>query len=456
MRAIAMLSGTPSAIARKRCSRSSSSTWPALRSLMSVTVVNIPSWPWMMIARADSRAHMTLPSLQRRRTSRLSTRPSRWSRSTQTPAIAGLDIGVADRVGLRPDPEPEGLERELVGKQHLGLSDPRDHDRQRDRVGDPAQQLLALLELDLGGLAGGDVAGQQHPAAARQRALAHPHPAAVGDPEFLVLGLGAVMAEASGDEILAHVRVVHAAALARRPHHRLEARAEPEMGAKGGWGVIGIAAVVVDEAVVAVVDRQPVHQAAGGREKVLGAGSRLAFGDLGGLLGRLQLGGPLRDAALEHLVGALQGGLGIALGGHVADAADQALGAAVGIEHMLAGLVQPAQLVVGIAEPVFDRIGAALLPGLLAQLPIARAIVDVDPALEPLRRGQQGGAVGHRQAVDARHLVGAPQAAFCGRIDDEAAEIGQPGRLAAQHRLLRRRNRAGHRCRRPPPHRPIA
>ena len=71
----------------------------------------------------------------------------------QPPAIAGVDVGAADRVGLRPEAEVEGRARQLVGEQHLGLADPGDHDRQRDAVGDPAQQLLALLELDLGGLA---------------------------------------------------------------------------------------------------------------------------------------------------------------------------------------------------------------------------------------------------------------------------------------------------------------
>jgi hypothetical protein len=55
---------------------------------------------------------------------------------------------------------------------------------------------------------------------------------------------------------------------------------------------------VIDEAVVLVVDREPVHQAAGRGEKTLVAGLGGALGALGGVLGGLQLGGALGDAAL--------------------------------------------------------------------------------------------------------------------------------------------------------------
>jgi hypothetical protein len=38
--------------------------------------------------------------------------------------------------------------------------------------------------------------------------------------------------------------------------------------------------------------------------------------------------------------------------------------------------------------------------------------------------------------MDARHLVGAPQAPTARQVDDEAAEPGQARHLAAQRRLL--------------------
>ena len=81
VREISTLSGTPSAIARKRSSRSWSSTCAGLRSLMSVTVTSIASWPRIMMARAERIAHMVMPSVRRRRTSKPSTRPSWNSRS---------------------------------------------------------------------------------------------------------------------------------------------------------------------------------------------------------------------------------------------------------------------------------------------------------------------------------------------------------------------------------------
>ena len=169
-------SGTPSAIARKRSSRSSSSTWAALRSVMSVAVSSIASWPPIMIARADRSAHMIAPST--RRSSDLEAVDAAVAEQPldQRLAIRRMEIAGADRVALRADAQAEHLGREVVREQDLGLADARDRDRQGNPVGDRLEQLLALLELVLRVLLLGDVAREQDPAAARRPRSRAPAP----------------------------------------------------------------------------------------------------------------------------------------------------------------------------------------------------------------------------------------------------------------------------------------
>ncbi len=74
-------SGTPSATARKRSSRSSSSASDAIRWLMSVAVISTAGSPATIIARAEISPHIVLPSARRSRASKPSARPPRVTRA---------------------------------------------------------------------------------------------------------------------------------------------------------------------------------------------------------------------------------------------------------------------------------------------------------------------------------------------------------------------------------------
>ena len=81
------------------------------------------------------------------------------------------------------------------------------------------------------------------------------------------------------------------------------------------------------------------------------------------------------------------------------------------LAQLLAGLGQPEQLVLRIAQAVLDRVGAAMVARLGPRLPVALAVVRVQAVLEALLGAQERRAVGDRQAVNPRDLVGAPEAA---------------------------------------------
>ena len=323
MREISTLSGTPSAIARKRSSRSCSSTCAALRSLMSVTVTSIASWPPIMMARADRIAHMVS-----------AVGPAQFHLEAIDPAIleqpldqalaiAQIQIGGADGIALVPDAQAENLVCELVGEQDFRLADARDHDRQRDAVRHRLQELLAFLELVVRRLLRRHIAGQQHPAAAWNRAFAHAYPAAVGDAELPILARRATVEEPALDEVGAHVGMVHAAGRARLAYHVLEPGAQLEHRAKCRRRVFGIAAVEVDQAVVGVVDGEPVHERFGGGQEAILTRPGVPLGRPGRIARRAQLGGAVGDPALQQLVRPLQRLLGRPSLGHVLEGADQ-------------------------------------------------------------------------------------------------------------------------------------
>ena len=354
----------------------------------------------------------------------------------QALAIAQIEIGGADGVALWPDAQAEHLRGELVGEQDLRLTDARDHDRQRDPVGDGLQQLLALLELVLRRLARGDVAGQQNAAAGGNGAFAHPHPAPVRDAELPVLGRRAMVVEPTLDEVGAHVGVVHAARRGRLAHHVFEPLAELERGAQGWRGVVRIAAVEVDQTVIGIVDGEPVHQGLGGRHEAILAGLGFPLGGIGRVAGRAQLGRALGDPPLQQLVGPLQRLLGRLALGHVLQGADEARLPGRRIDHMVRRLVDHAHRAIGAMQAVLHGVAATGLGRAGARLLVARAIRGIDP-LEPRRPGAQRAAHSATgEAMDARHLVGAPQAVTARQVDDEAAEPGQARHLAAQRRLL--------------------
>ena len=224
-----------------------------------------------------------------------------------------------------PEAEAEGCARELVGEQDLRLADAA------IRIGSGMPSATASKSCSRSSsspwaafCAVMSLVNRTRPPPA-SRILADPHPAAVGDAELLVLGRARRWREPVRDEVGAHVGVVHAAGRGRAAHHVLEARAQPEHAPERRRRMVGVAVVVVDQPTLrVVVDREPVDQALGGGQEALVAGPGLALGGFGRILGRLQLGGALGDAALEGPVGPLQRRLGPALRGHVADAADQA------------------------------------------------------------------------------------------------------------------------------------
>ena len=281
------------------------------------------------------------------------------------------------------DPKVERLGRQLVDEQDLRLVDPCDHDRQRHAVGDRAQPVLALLERVGRGALRGDVAGQEDAAAAFDGALAHAHPAAVGDAELLLVRRRAVLSQTPPGEILAHVGMIDGARRDRRLDDLREAHADLQRLAERPRRMLWIAAVVIDEAILGIEDGKAVHEGLGGHDEPLVAGARGPLGGLRRFLGAPQLCGALGDPGLDRRLDAL-------CLAEVLHAADQPRARIVG--YLLGRLAQMQEGAGGILHAVLDLVTPATPACLCQGGAVALAVVGMDP-LEV------------RIAADQRHAV---------------------------------------------------
>ena len=229
--------------------------------------------------------------------------------------------------------------------------------------------------------------------------------------------------------------MVHAAGRARLAYHVLEPGAQLEHGAQRRRRVFGIAAAEVDQAVVGVVDGEPVRERFGGGQEAILARPGVPLGRPGRIARRAQLGGAVGDPALQQLVRPLQRLLGRPSLGHVLRVPTSS-DCPLGVDHMVRRLVDHPERTIGAMEAVLHGVAATRLGRAGTRLLVARAIRGVDP-LEPRRPGAEcGRAFSHAEPMDARHFVGAPPAMIARQVDDEAAEPGQARHLAAQRRLL--------------------
>ena len=127
----------------------------------------------------------------------------------------------------------------------------------------------------------GDVGGDQHPAAVGAAILAHPHPAAVGD--AVDMGAARLVADfqPAVEEVRPHLGVVDRGSGLGVAQEGGEGLADRQRPAHRVGHVAGIAAVVVDDPVVAVADHQPVRQRLGRRAQPRLGGAQAVDGARG-------------------------------------------------------------------------------------------------------------------------------------------------------------------------------